>query len=145
MIEETYPYFPIGDELFWGFKSEGVKGIIPKVVLFTPIRNGKWNLGFGDWKNNDIDDKTMSNNQDVVKVIGTVAKVAIEFLEHYPDATLVIKPVDEKRKKLYNIVFQRHFETIKDKFKIIGINGKRRRIYSPEKVFDHFELSLKLK
>jgi hypothetical protein len=145
MIEETYPYFPIGDELFWGFKSEGVKGIIPKVVLFTPIRNGKWNLGFGDWKNNDIDDKTMSNNQDVVKVIGTVAKVAIEFLEHYPDATLVIKPADEKRKKLYNIVFQRHFETIKDKFKIIGINGKRRRIYSPEKVFDHFELSLKLK
>jgi hypothetical protein len=143
MIEETYPHFPIGDELFWGFKSEGVKGIIPKVVLFTPLGRNKWNFAFGDWRNNDVDDKIMTNNQDVVKVIGTVAKIAIEFFTYHPNAVLVIKPVDEKRKKLYNIVFQRHFETVKSHFKIVGFIGKKRRVYSPNKMYDYFELSIK--
>ena len=144
MIKDVYPYFPITDNLFYGFFSEGVKGRIPKAVIFTLEDNGKWNLAFGDWKNNDIDDNVMTNNQDVVKVIGTVAKVTYEFFEHYPDAVLIIDPVDEKRKKLYNIVFQRHFETIKNDFKIMGFIGVRRRIYSTKNVYDSFELSLRL-
>jgi hypothetical protein len=145
MIEETYPYFPIEDNLFYGFFSEGVKGRIPKVIIFTSEEKDKWNLAFGDWKNNDIDDSVMTNNHDVVKVIGTVAKATYAFFDNYPNAILVIKPVDEKRKKLYNIVFQRHFEAIKNQFKIIGFIGKQRRIYSSKKMYDSFELSLKSK
>jgi hypothetical protein len=80
MIEETYPYFPIKDKLFYGFFSEGVKGVFLKVIIFSLEKDGKWNLAFGDWENNDIDDKVMTNNQDVVRVIGTVAKVTYDFL-----------------------------------------------------------------
>jgi hypothetical protein len=145
MIKDAYAYFPIGDNLFYGFFSEGVKGRIPKVIVFTFEENEKWNLAFGDWKNNDFDDNVMTNNHDVVKVISTVAKATYEFFDNYPDAILVIKPVDEKRKKLYNIVFQRHFEIIRNDFKIIGFIGKRKRIYSPKDMFDSFELSLKSK
>jgi hypothetical protein len=146
MIKDAYPYFPIGDNLFYGFWSEGVKGRILKVIVFTfERRKRKWNLAFGDWKNSGLDDKVVTNNQDVVKVIGTVAKVTYQFFDDYPNAVLVIDPVDEKRKKLYNIVFQRHFETIKKEFKIIGFIGDKRRIYSPMKMYDSFELSLKSK
>jgi hypothetical protein len=145
MIEETYPYFPIKDKLFYGFFSEGVKGVFLKVIIFSLEKDGKWNLAFGDWENNDIDDKVMTNNQDVVRVIGTVAKVTYDFFVNYPNAVVVIKPVDEKRKKLYNIVFQRHYETIKNDFKIIGFIGKQKQIYSPKKRYDNFEISLKLK
>ena len=81
MIKEPYPYFPITDDLFFGFRSEGVKGSILKIVIFTLVEKGKWNLGFGDLRNNDIDDEVMTNNQDVVKVIGTVAKITYDFLE----------------------------------------------------------------
>ena len=147
MINEPYEYFPIPikEHLMYGFVSEGVKGQILKIIIFTLLENGKWNLGFGDWKNNDIDDKVMTNNQDVVKVIGTVAKATYEFFKNYPNAVLVIKPVDEKRSKLYNIVFQRHHKAISNDFKIIAFIGRRRKIYSPEKTYDSFELSLKSK
>jgi hypothetical protein len=146
MIKDAYTYFPIGDNLFYGFWSEGVKGRILKVIVFTfERRKRKWNLAFGDWKNSDLDDKVMTNNQDVVRVIGTVAKVAYQFFDDYPNAVLVIDPVDDKRKKLYNIIFQRHFETIKQTFKIVGFIKKRKQDYSPQHSYDKFELSLKSK
>jgi hypothetical protein len=64
MIKDIYPYFPLTDNLFYGFFSEGVKGKILKVIIFTLEEDGKWNLCFGDWENDDIDDKVMTNNQD---------------------------------------------------------------------------------
>ena len=145
MIKDAYEYFSLKDDILYGFMSEGTKGTIIKIIIFTPTEDGKWNLAFGDWQNKDVDDKVMSNNQDVVRVIGTVAKVTYKFFENYPDAVLIIDPVDEKRKKLYNIVFQRHFETIKKDFKIVGILGEKSSNYSPKKRYDSFELSLKLK
>jgi methyltransferase-like protein len=146
MIEETYPYVPIKDTLFFGFISEGINGDIFKIVMFTPTRHGKWNLGFGDWRNDDVDDKVMTNNHDVVKVIGTVAKITYDFFKKYPNAVVVVKPVDEKRKKLYNIVFQRHYKIIINDFQIFArTEGGRKKVYSPKKIYDNFELSLKSK
>jgi hypothetical protein len=146
MIEETYPYVQVRDELVYVFRSTGINGVIKKLVIFTPTKNGKWNLGFGDWQNNDLDGSVMSNNHDVVKVIGTVAKITYGFFKEYPDAIVVVKPVDEKRKKLYNIVFQRHYQTIIKDFQILAHKkGHRKGIYSPKKMYDNFELSLKSK
>jgi hypothetical protein len=145
MVKDIYPYFQLTDNLFYGFFSEGVKGKILKVIIFTLEENGKWNLGFGDWENNDIDDKVMTNNQDVVRVIGTVAKITYEFFDNYPDAILIIEPVDEKRKKIYNIVFQRHYNTIKNDFHVVAYIGSEAEIYAPHKMCDIFELSLKSK
>ena len=133
MIKDTYALYPLSDLIF-SFHSEGIQGKILKIVIFTHLDNGKWNLAFGDWKNKNLDDKVMSNNEDVVKVIGTVAKAAYKFFENYPDATLEIKPVDEKRKKLYNIAFQRHFHEIVANFQIFGCVESQIEIYSPKKL-----------
>jgi hypothetical protein len=146
MIEETYTYVQVRDELLFAFKSEGVNGVILKVIIFTPLKKNKWNLAFGDWLNNDVDDTIMTNNHDVVKVIGTVAKVTYAFFEKYPDAVVVIKPIDEKRKTLYNIVFKRHYQVIINNFQILARKkGHRKEVYSPKKMYDSFELNLKSK
>jgi hypothetical protein len=146
MIKDTYPYVQVRDELAYVFRSEGINGVVVKVVIFTPTEDGKWNLAFGDWRNRDIDDKVMTNNHDVVKVIGTVAKVTYDFFEKYPDAVVVIKPVDDKRKSLYNIVFKRHYSTATNHFQILAQKlGRRKEVYSPKKTYDIFELSLKHK
>lgn len=79
MITDTYPYLNIKDNLVFGFLSEGVNGVIYKIIIFTLTKEGKWNLAFGDWQNNNLNDKVMTNNQDVVKVIGTVAQVTYDF------------------------------------------------------------------
>lgn len=143
MINDTYDYVITQGKTLFAFKSEGVKGSIIKLVLFEITDDGKWNLAFGDLKNGDIDDSVITNNQDAIKVIRTVAKITIEFLEENPLATIKIEPVDEKRKKLYNFTFQRHFKEIEPIFKVIGlINGIKER-YTPLKIYDSFEISLK--
>ena len=62
-------------------------------------------------KKGKIDDIVVTNNYDVAKVMRTIAKIVYVFFEHYPERTVYIEPVDEKRKRLYNLIFQRHFET----------------------------------
>jgi hypothetical protein len=143
MIEDYYKYVAATKGESFMFVSEGIKGTILKFVEFTPLTNDDWNLGFGDFKNGEIDDIVMTNNQDVIKVIRTVAQITIEFFKKYPHAIVVIKPVDEKRKKLYNIVFQRHFAEIDALFDIIAYLGIRKEIYHVETIYDSFELSLK--
>lgn len=143
MIIETYHYIASKNHIQYFFESDGVQGKILKVVLFTHIKEDNWNLGFGDWHKGEIDDAIISNNQDLVKVIGTVAQIATDYLEIYPHRCLVIKPIDEKRKRLYNHVFRRHFKEIDTIFKIIGyINGIAEN-YSFEKNYDSFELKRK--
>ena len=47
-----YPKYQIdfGDNPYeFEFYSEGPNGKIRKVILFTPLGNSNFNLGFGDW------------------------------------------------------------------------------------------------
>jgi hypothetical protein len=64
---------------------------------------------------------------------GTVAKATLEFFEAYPESIVLIKPVDEKRKKLYNAVFQRHFKDIKPLFDVVGLINGEKEVYLPQK------------
>lgn len=149
MIKESYLYTARSRQTRYYFVSEGENKRIVKTVVFSPLGKKLWNLGFGDLRyNGDIDDSTVSNNDDLVKVISTVAKIAYEFSDKYPLRRLQIKPVDEKRKRLYNHVFRRHYATISADFDIIGITGFNDSIiekYSPEKTYNMFELNRKIK
>jgi hypothetical protein len=51
-----------------------------------------------------------------------------------------IKPVDDKRKKLYNHVFRRHYTFINNIFQILGSFEEKKEAYTPEKMYDFFEL-----
>jgi hypothetical protein len=143
MIKEHYKYYAVKNKTFFFFESFGVQGRIIKVVEIREFEENRWNLGFGDWNKGLIDDKIMTNNNDVVKVIGTVAKIAYDFFENYPNATIVIEPVDDKRKQLYNYVFQRHHKAIESTFIIKGLIGDTEELYSVENFYDGFEIKRK--
>ena len=146
MVKEAYLYTGLNRKTRYFFISEGENKRIVKTVVFSPLGNRLWNLGFGDLQYSGyIDDSVVSNNDDLIKVISTVAKIAYEFSEKYPLRRIQIKPVDEKRKRLYNHVFRRHYDTIDANFDIIGINEQEREIYSPKKNYDIFELNRKIK
>ena len=81
----------------------------------------------------------------VYKVMRTVAKAAFIFLETYPDRTVFIEPVDMKRKRFYNAVFQRYYKEIEPIFDLFGLIGEIPEIYSPEIIYDFFELKRKKK
>lgn len=143
MIENTYDYTISEDKLQYAFLSEGKQGTIPKVILFTHRRKNEWNLGFGDLQNGVINDSIISNNHDAMKIIRTVARTTLEFFEDHLDATIIINPIDEKRKRFYNFIFEHYFAEIDDYFHIIGIINKKKETYSSKKIYDSFKISYK--
>jgi hypothetical protein len=143
MIEQPYPYFEIQAPTHYSFESIGDKGHVTKIVTLTLMTNGNWNLGFGDLIKGKISDSVITNNNDVRKVIGTVAKIAIEFLMQFPHCTIEVRPVDERRSKLYNLVFQRYFDEITTYFNVWGITEQEKESYQPTKTYHKFTIKLK--
>ena len=140
MLGETYDIKSSQRKLYFLFMSEGPKGNIEKVVMFQEFGNSFYNLAFGDMSNGKINDSVVSNNQDFVKVLATVAKCVYEFIEVYPGVKIKITPVDEGRKLLYNAVFRRHHQTISEKFEIFGIVKGAKTPFALENEYDEFEL-----
>ena len=140
MIDEHYPYWPSGQMTYFMFKSMGPKGTIHKIVRFSHVQDDVWN---GDLKHGEIDFKANSNNQDIAKVIGTVAKLARAFLETYPERTIQIVPADEKRRQFYNIVIQRHWQDFDGLFLVLGLCNDDWEPVSFDKAYDEFRVSLK--
>ncbi len=96
MLGETYPFVPIENEPGYIFRSVGKQGEIFKIVLFQKLENGNYNLAFGDIEENgDFNDKIVSNNEDFVMVLSTVAKCAYHFVENNPGISIEIVPVDK--------------------------------------------------
>jgi hypothetical protein len=143
MITDSYEFLTTARKTRYIFESEGNQGKIIKIVIFTPLEKGEWNLGFGDLREGIIDDSIVSNNQDVFMVMKTIAKIIFVFFQEYPNSIIVIKPVDEKRKRLYNAIFQRHFKDIDPDFNIIGLLENKKNSYSSQINYDSFEISLK--
>ena len=74
--------------IMYEFISEGVKGRIPKIIKYTESSTkGIFNLGFGDkiGDTNDFDDESISNNQDSIRVLATVADSVYIFTDKFPD------------------------------------------------------------
>jgi hypothetical protein len=143
MITESYPLLASKNNCRFFFESEGIQGKIVKIVLFTPMKDNRWNLGFGDWHKGEVDDLVVSNNQDIVKIMQTVVKAIYLFFEVYPQRIVVFKPVDEKRKKLYNFILKKHINKIEPYFQITGFINENAEFYNSEKFYDYFEIKLK--
>jgi hypothetical protein len=143
MITESYNYIALSNNTYYYFESEGKQGKIPKLIIFTYLGKNFWNLAFGDMNKGDIDDSVISNNHDIVKIFSTIAKVVYEFSDTFPNQHIRIKPVGEKRRRLYNHIFRRNFEAISITFDIFGINKRKKELYSPNKSYEYFELKRK--
>lgn len=142
MINDPYPYLSSKNNTWFFFESEGTRGKIPKVVAFRDYGNNIWNIGFGELRQGKIQDLVISNNQDIVRVMNTVAHIIYIFFETHPEAILQIRPVDEKRKRLYNGIFQRRFAEIDKKFRVVGTREEMDEPYSPKQFYDKLEISL---
>ena len=143
MIKDVYPYLPSENNLVFVFQSKGIQGSILKIILFSHKEGNVWNLGFGDLQDNAINDSIITNNHDAMKIMRTVAQATLDFFAEYPNSSVEINPVDEKRKRLYNIVLQKNFVNIDTVFNIIGISDNFEEAYSQKNNYDRFKISRK--
>ena len=88
------------------FISQGPKGDIPKIIVFSKISdNGLYNLAFGDidTKTGDVNDRVVSNNSDSEKVLATVVQALYIFFNRYPTCIVITKGSTKSRTRLYRM------------------------------------------
>lgn len=122
---ERYEFKSLATLLEYDFVSEGPNGNILKRVKFDPcIQDGNliFSLAFGDWmeKEQKIDDKAITNNTDMKKVLATVATIVDIFTKQFVDVTIVAKGSTPSRTRLYQMGIVAHYQEIEKLFHIYG-------------------------
>lgn len=111
------------DSMIFEFVSEGPKGHITKRVLYQ--KNDSefiFNLAFGDVniETGDFDDYAITNNGDSNKVLATVAKSILIFIEKNPNAYIYAEGSSPARTRLYQMGISKNIDEIQEIFKIDG-------------------------
>ena len=145
MIGETYESIEVIEGQYFVFISEGLNGIIPKAILYSEMANfeNRYNLGFGDMVKGKLFDNIISNNDDLIKVMNTVASTIYRFFEIYPASTVHFEPVDGKRSKLYHTILRRRQHEIEQLFYLNGYRNGMWEIYNPDFQYLAFEIRKK--
>ncbi|MDD3688205.1 MAG: hypothetical protein PHE56_15765, partial [Bacteroidales bacterium] len=89
---------------------------------FTGTEN-VYNLAFGDYneETRTIDDITITNNGDSIKVLATVASTVYAFIEKYPEAWIFATGSTSVRTRLYRMGISNNIEEIKADFDVYGL------------------------
>ena len=142
MQDDKYNFLFDTDFLNFKFDSVGLKGIIPKLVMFQKIEEDPdiYNLAFGDLdeKTNEIDDNIITNNGDSEKVLVTVASTVYVFTHKYPDAWIVLEGSSKSRTRLYQIGISKYLEEIKSDFNVFGLIGEDWLVFEKNQRYEAF-------
>lgn len=132
MLTQKERYDFIADSGFarFTFKSIGLKGVLTKVIEYTPIYiNGVklYNLGFGDLDENtgELDDMSISNNGDRDKVLATVAATLLDFISYIPDARIYVEGSTVARTRLYQIALMANLNEITQILNVYGLRNEK--------------------
>jgi hypothetical protein len=111
------------------FYSEGPRGRVKKIVRFQKLSDeGKnvFNLAFGDLDESTglIDDLAITNNNDRLKILKTVALAVADFIEFRPNAFVVAKGSTLSRTRLYQMGMSSFWSEISQQYNIYGKLGK---------------------
>jgi len=105
------------------FISEGPKGLIPKLVIYSETNlKGLFNLAFGDKDplTGEINDTVISNNGDSEKVLATVVATIYAFTDKYQDAWIYASGSTKVRTRLYRMGITKYLEEVKKDFDLLG-------------------------
>ncbi len=142
-----YPYQLSEDALRFDFYSVSNSKRIHKVVQYSPIPDNEtiFQLSFGDLKNdNTLDFLTVSDNQDMKKVLATVIQTIFKFFELKPDKIIVFIGSTETRTRLYRIIINKLLDEMKLYFDIMGIREDgSRELFIQNQQYLAFLISLK--
>jgi hypothetical protein len=127
MNSPKYLYKTEKNFTIYEFTSEGPKGRIRKMVEYTETATKNvYNLGFGDYDEitNAINDISVTNNGDSLKVLATVASTVYAFLEKHPNAYILATGSTNLRTRLYRMGITNNLAQINQDFVVYGLTEK---------------------
>ncbi len=124
MNNPKYQYKSENKYQHFEFISEGKKGLIRKMVEYTFTgQENVYNLGFGDYddKTKSINDLSVTNNGDSLRVLATVASTVYAFTEQNPNAWIFATGSTKVRTRLYRMGITNNLAEIQKDFKVFGL------------------------
>ncbi|MCU0338343.1 MAG: hypothetical protein MUE30_00535 [Spirosomaceae bacterium] len=146
MQSEYYNFQANSDALFFEFQSVSETKIINKIIVYTPIPNSPnfYNLALGDvLDNGEISDLTISNNDDLDKVIATVIQTMFRFFEKYPENYIYFKGSTPERTRLYRIIISKELNQAQKIFEIYGMINATLRPFELNCPYESFVITLR--
>ena len=143
MYENVYSFDSANFHKLFTFRSVSEEKTIVKVVQFSHVKDNLYNLGLADYEKGKLQFTELSNNQDMIRVLGTVAAIVRRFTEIYPGREVLIRG-EKRRMQLYNLIFQRRYKEIEQEFQIWGYGDEDEwESYAPQKSFEAFKIKRK--
>ncbi|MEO6719508.1 MAG: hypothetical protein ABIN67_04040 [Ferruginibacter sp.] len=140
---EKYPVIVGATSMVYEFVSEGSKGNISKLVIYSETHlHNFYNLGFGDKDETTgkINDSVVTNNGDSEKVLATVAATLYEFTNKFPEAMIFATGSTKARTRLYRMGISNNLDSIKPDFEVFGLTAEKEWI--PFEIKREFEAFL---
>jgi len=126
MKQPEYTLKAEADLTVFEFVSEGPKGRVPKLIVFTETNlKDFYNLAFGDKDESTgaIDDNAVTNNNDTEKVLATVSAAVFAFTDRYPHAWVYATGSTDSHTRLYRMGINRYFAEVEGEFLVYGELG----------------------
>ena len=121
MKYESYDAVRIADDLSsFDFVSTGHHGSYLKRIVFEPtIYSGIYQLVFGNLvAENEIDDFSINNNGDRIKILATVAQAVNKYTRQYPERMIYFIGSTQSRTRLYRMAIGLNLEELSLTFDI---------------------------
>ncbi|MFH1004944.1 MAG: hypothetical protein V1781_05560 [Bacteroidota bacterium] len=118
-----YPLASDDDLTTFDFISVGPKGLIHKLVQFTPTNLKELHiLAFGDkdFMTGEIDDLIISNNGDSEKVLATVVATIYAFTDKHQNTWIYATGSTKARTRLYRMGIAKYLSEVTKDFEILG-------------------------
>lgn len=146
MKQKFYKYQSNDDFLWFEFESVSEQKTVKKVVVYTPFEDNieLFNLALADsFSDGSYSDKSVTNNDDMEKVMATVIQTLLHFFEKYPSKMVYVEGSTPERTRLYRIIISRELFQIEKIFTIYGIIDNNSEPFLPNRNYDAFVIALK--
>jgi hypothetical protein len=150
MSLKAYSVERIGNDPVFVFESVNPKtGLrIFKIVTFSQIKKGEelyFNLGFGDFdeKTGKVNDRIVSDNGDMRKVLATAVSTLDTFFNEQPDVKVHVTGSDRVRNKYYQKLVKDYLAEIQDKYTIQGFKDNKIEDFQSKSEYEFLLVSLK--
>lgn len=123
MNEPSYPFSRVEDRFVFEFDSVSDTKIVRKLVEFRLIDADMalYNLALVDiMSDGTASDLSVSNNQDMPKVLATVFRALLYFFDKNPQSKVLIQGSTKSRTRLYQMAIVKYLLEIEHKFSIWG-------------------------
>jgi hypothetical protein len=146
-MQKPYYHFETSpDSLIYEFDSVSEHKTIHKVVIYEPLEDDMYHLGFGDLTvEGKVDYKIVSANQDMDKVLMTVVQTMLLFFDKYPDKKLVFVGSTESRTRLYRGIITKFIEIVELYLEVEGfVSNDEREPFRKNQEYQAFLISPKI-